>query len=175
MTVRVVDGLEVVDVDEREREWPVITARPLDFREQGVHDDGAVADPREAVDGGGVGRLGQRLGDAVDGLRETPLDPQARGLGANRQVSLGDPFCGAHETAKSPLEEQPRDEGGARGADGGRDEDPRCRVGQRIEGPHERARRDEVGNQEGQGSEQAQSPEKAGHVQSVVAKDARIG
>ena len=46
VAVGVVDGLEEVDVDERDGERAVVAVGPLDLAEQGGEDGGPVRDPR---------------------------------------------------------------------------------------------------------------------------------
>ena len=73
MAVRVVDGLEVVDVDEGDRQRALVAAGALDLGEERRQERLAVRDARQAVEGGQVVGLGQRDRDAVDRARRGDL------------------------------------------------------------------------------------------------------
>ena len=64
VAVRVVDGLEVVDVDEGDRQRPLVAGRPLDLGEQLGEQRLAVGDAGQPVDGRRVVRVGEGDGDA---------------------------------------------------------------------------------------------------------------
>ena len=77
VAVRVVDRLEVVDVDERDAQRPLVAGRALDLGEQGGEQRLAVGDAGQAVDRRPVVRVGQGGGDAVDRDAETRLEAAA--------------------------------------------------------------------------------------------------
>ena len=66
VAVRVVDGLEVVDVDERDAQRPLVAGRALDLGEERGEERLAVGDAGQAVDGGAVVGVGEGCRDAVD-------------------------------------------------------------------------------------------------------------
>ena len=80
VAVGVVDGLEVVDVDERDRQRALVAAGALDLGEQGGQQRAAVRDAGQAVDGREVLGLGEGGGDAVDGPPRRPSRPLPRAL-----------------------------------------------------------------------------------------------
>ena len=63
VAVGVVDGLEVVDIDERDRQRALVARRALDFGEQVGEQGLAVDDAGQAVDGGAVVGVGEGGGD----------------------------------------------------------------------------------------------------------------
>ena len=64
MAVRVVDRLEVVDVDERDAQRPPVARRALDLGEEVGEERLAVCDAGQAVDRRPVVGIGQGGGDA---------------------------------------------------------------------------------------------------------------
>ena len=74
MPVGVIDGLEVVDVDECDGQGPLVAVRALDLVEELDKQRPAVRDAGELVGGRRVGRLGQLVGDRVDGPGEAVVE-----------------------------------------------------------------------------------------------------
>ena len=79
VAVRVVDRLEVVDVDEGDAQRSLVARRPLDFGEQGGEERLAVGDAGQPVDGRAVVRVGERGRDGVDRGREPAVEAATRG------------------------------------------------------------------------------------------------
>ena len=117
VTVRVVDGLEVVDVDEGDGQRSLVPVRPFDFVEECRQQRRAVRDAREAVDGRlGVG-IGEGLADRIDRAREAGFEAGAVDRDAQRVVALGDRLRGLHEGREPIAEIAPQREGRQRDSD----------------------------------------------------------
>ena len=79
VAVGVVDGLEVVDVDEGDRQRPAVARRALDLGEEARQQRLPVGDAGEPVDGGPVVGVDQGRRDVVDRAREARSRPVPRG------------------------------------------------------------------------------------------------
>ncbi len=122
MAVGVVDGLEVVDIDERDRQRTAVAGRPFDFVEQGGEQGLAVGDAGEPVVGGSIVRIDQRRRDVVDGAREAPLLRASQRLDVPGVIARGDPLGGLDEIPEAVGEVRPHDDRGEGDAeDGGAD------------------------------------------------------
>ncbi len=149
VAVGVVDGLEVVDVDEGDRQRALVASGALDLGEEGAQQGAPIDDAGQAVDRRPVVGLRQGGGDAVDGPPEPPLEAVAPSRHGDRVVAGGDPLGGLHETPEPDAHQEVQrarrdrhadgrrghrsDHGTAHGIDpGGRDlrdrdeEDPEC-------------------------------------------------
>ncbi len=77
VAVGVVDGLEVVDVDEGDRQRPLVAAGTLDLGEERGQEGAAVGHAGQAVERRQVVGLGHRDRDAVDRATEAALEAGA--------------------------------------------------------------------------------------------------
>ncbi len=116
VAVRVVHVLEEVDVDEGDREGPVVAAGALDLGEEGGEDRRPVRDSRQLVRGRRVVRLGQRRGQAAQGGGQAASEPAAEGGDRGLGLAVRDPLDRLHE--RHDAGPQPEAD------DGGDDEDP---------------------------------------------------
>ena len=76
VAVRVVDRLEVVDVDERDAQRPLVARRALDLGEEVGEERLAVGHAGQAVDGRAVVGVGEGCRDGVD--RDAEAAPRGR-------------------------------------------------------------------------------------------------
>ena len=167
--VGVVDGLEVVDVDEGDRQRPLVAGGALDLGEQRREQRLAVGDAGQPVDRRAVVGLGEGAGDRVDGRREPALEAAAARRDRGRVVARGDPLGGLDQADDAEAEVRPHDERRS-----GRPRRPRPRCGH--DGPRplvdprpEDRRRDEEQDPERDRSRERQDPEQAHHARSVRA------
>ena len=100
VAVGVVDGLEVVDVDEGDRERSLVAGSALDLGEERGQQGLAVGDAGQPVDRRAVVGVGQRAGDAVDRARRGGPRGRCRGLEPDRVVAGGDPLGRLDEAAE---------------------------------------------------------------------------
>jgi hypothetical protein len=116
VAVRVVDGLEVIDVDECHRQGSLVAVRPLDLVEQLEQQRAAVGYAGQLVGRGGVGRLRERDRDPVDGPPQPTLEaaPLLLGPDGDVEVAFGELFGGPHEAAK-PIRDVDEHEDGRQG------------------------------------------------------------
>ena len=153
VAVRVVDGLEVVDVDEGDAQWPVVAAGALDLGEQLGEQRLPIGDAGEAVDGRAIVRVGQGGRDAVDGRGQTRLEATAVARDRDRVVAGGDALRGPDQPPEADPDDEPRQRrgqgdahqhrGGCGGLGGVAAADPRrdeSRVRQDEEGDRDRSR-----------------------------------
>ena len=116
VAIRVVDRLEVVDVDERDAQRSPVAGRALDLGEQVGEERLAVGDAGQAVDGRPVVCVGEGGGDRVDGDAEAGLEPAAGGRHVDGVVARGDLLGGLDHAPEADALDQPRQDGGGRGA-----------------------------------------------------------
>jgi hypothetical protein len=110
VAVRVVDGLEVVDVDEGDGQRPLVPVCPLDLVEERRQQRRPVRDAGETVDGClGVG-IGEGFADGIDCAREAGFEAAAVDRDAHRVVALGDRLRGFHEGREPVAEIAPQRE-----------------------------------------------------------------
>jgi hypothetical protein len=124
VAVRVVDRLEVVDVDERNGQRPLVPVGPLDLVEELDEEGAAVRDAGQLVDGRSVSRLGERRRKAVDGAGEAGVDPAAglrRGHG-DAQLAVGELLDCLHDPAELDRVVREHDQRRQRHADGAGDD-----------------------------------------------------
>ena len=101
VAVRVVDGLEVVDVDEGDAQRPLVARCALDLGEQGGEEGLAIDDAGQAVDRRPVVGVGEGGGDAVDGVPEAGLEATAAIRDGDGVVAGDDPLGGLTRAARS--------------------------------------------------------------------------
>ncbi len=81
VAVRVVDHLEVVDVDERDAQRSLVARGALDFGEEVGEQSLAIGDAGQPVDGRPVVGVGEGCRDAVDRVAQAGLETAALGRG----------------------------------------------------------------------------------------------
>ena len=118
VAIRVVDRLEVVDVDERDAERTAIACRALDLGEQIGEERLAVCDAGQAVDGRPVICIGQGGGDRIDGDTEAFLETATGGRDLDGVVARGDLLGGLDHAPETDAFDQPRQDGGGRRGEG---------------------------------------------------------
>ena len=112
VAVRVVDRLEVVDVDEGDAQRSLVARRSLDLGEQLREERLAVGHAGQAVDRRAVVGVGERGRDAVDRGAQARLEAAASGRDRDRVVAAGDPLRGLDEAAEAEAHDEPREHGG---------------------------------------------------------------
>ena len=110
VAVRVVDDLEVVDIDERHAQRPLVARGTLDLGKQGRQHGLTIDDPGHPVDRRPVGRVGQRGGDAVDRDAEARLEPATSLRDRDGVVAGRDPLGGLDQAAVPDTHDRPGDE-----------------------------------------------------------------
>ena len=101
VAVGVVDGLEVVDVDEGHRQRPLVAVGPLDLVEQLDEQRPPVGDAGQLVGRRRVGRLGELVGDRVDRPGESIVEAATllRCLHRDLELACGQLLGGLHQPA----------------------------------------------------------------------------
>ena len=167
--IGVVDRLEVVDVDEGDRQCSLVASGALDLGEEAREQRLAIGHAGQPVDRRPVVGLGHRAGDRVEGRREPALEAAAGGRHRGRVVARRQALRAldqvGHAEAEVPRHDEhgqgyPADRSHDRGHDG-----PRPLVDPR---PEDR-RLDEEKDPEGDRSRQRQDPEQAHHARTVRA------
>ena len=117
VAVRVVDRLEVVDIDERDAQRPLIARCALDLGEQGGEEGLAIDHAGQAVDRRPVVRVGEGRRDAVDGIPEPRLETAAAARDGDGVVAGDDPLGGRDEPPEADPDDDPGQRGRERDAD----------------------------------------------------------
>ena len=103
MAVGVVDGLEVVDVDEGDRQRPLVAAGTLDLGEQFAQQRLAVGDARQSVHRGLVVGIREGHADRVDRAGESAVHAVAASRDGHRVVARREPLHRLDQAAQLDL------------------------------------------------------------------------
>ncbi len=117
VAVRVVDRLEVVDVDERDTQRALVARGALDLGEQLGQQRLAVGDAGQAVDGGAVIGVGEGRRDDVDRGTESSLEAAPGLRHGHRVVAAGDLLRGLDQAPIADPHDRPGDQRGHGDAD----------------------------------------------------------
>ena len=118
--VGVVDDLEMVDIDEGDRERSVVAGGSFDLGEQLGEERLAVEDAGQAVDRRPVVRVCQGGRDRVDGRGKTGLETAAAGGDRNGVIPGSDLLGRLDQASKANVDQQVNDRGRQADADRGR-------------------------------------------------------
>ena len=174
VAVRVVDGLEVVDVDEGDRQRAFVAVGALDLGEERAEQRWRLATPvrRSMVARSWV--VGEGDGDVVDRVRETRLEAACPARRRCRVVARGDPLGGLRPDGRTGYAEVARDHDRGQGhADGRRHDGSEHGPGPSIDPGCDGLRDRDEEESERDRSRERQDPKQAHHARKATRRHSR--
>ena len=107
VAVRVVDRLEMVDVDECHTKGPLVARCAFDLGEQRREERLSIGDAGQPVDGRAIVCVGERGGDEVDRGTEAGFESAATRRHGDGVVAGGDPLGGLDQPPESQAHHDP--------------------------------------------------------------------